>query len=165
MLTQSQIKNIYTYNQKTGDFIRLNSSYRNAAKAGSVAGTIRKNGYVQIYIAGKLYYAHSLAWLYMTGYLPKFNIDHIDHNRSNNKWGNLRACETKENAMNASLSKSNKTGFNGVCFSEARNSYRATVTVNRKHIFLGWFSNICDAINARKLANIEYGFHENHGVK
>lgn len=165
MLTQSEIKNIFSYDKKSGEFIRLNNSYRNSSKSGSVAGTINKNGYVQIYIAGKLYYAHRLAWLYMEGYFPEFHIDHIDHNRSNNRWENLRGCKSRDNAMNSSLRKSNRTGFNGVCFSEKRNSYRATVTVNRKQIFLGWFGNLFDAISARELANIKYGFHENHGIK
>ena len=41
--------------------------------------------------------------------------------------------------------------------------YIARIKVNRKHIYLGSYDNLEEAIKARELANINYNFHPNHG--
>lgn len=85
MLTQSELKNKLTYNPETGLFGRKNK----------IAGSLRPNGYIQIGINKKLFRAHRLAFLYMTGEWPKSDVDHIDMDRKNNKWANLREADRK----------------------------------------------------------------------
>ncbi len=34
--------------------------------------------------------SHTLAFLYMEGAFPKNEVDHLNHNRSDNSWVNLR---------------------------------------------------------------------------
>src|SRR5882757_2524557 len=43
--------------------------------------------------AGRIYRAHRLAWLYMTGTfpLPGMEVEHHDANKHNNRWSNLFA--------------------------------------------------------------------------
>lgn len=64
MITQEKLKEILKYDQKTGDFIRIKKTSKPSI-VGSIAGTKGKNGYIQMGINKKRYYAHRLAFLYM----------------------------------------------------------------------------------------------------
>lgn len=98
-LTQEYLKSILHYAPETGIFTWI-VCLSNRAKIGSIAGTIRNNGYSKINIGGQLYYAHRLAWLYMTGKWPKEHVDHKDNVRANNKWKNLREATYSQNNKN-----------------------------------------------------------------
>ena len=128
------------------------------------AGTTVKAEYLLIRINYIGYLAHRLAWVYMTGEWPTTQIDHINHSGSDNRWINLRDVSSSENSRNSSKYKRNKSGFNGVHFYKARRKWIAYIKHNSKLIYLGVFEDKEDAIDARKAANIKYGFHENHGV-
>jgi len=39
----------------------------------------------------------------------------------------------------------------------------ARIEISGTRIFLGYYATIAEAAAARAAANIEYGFHENHG--
>ena len=54
------------------------------------AGEIGSDGYLHIEIDGQDCLAHNLAWLYMTGEWPPGEIEHIDGDKLNNAWANLR---------------------------------------------------------------------------
>lgn len=135
-LSQQMVRELFVYNPKTGLFINRKS--RGAAKKGSISGTVNTLGYVQIQIAGKLQYAHRLAFLYMTGRWPD-QIDHIDRVRNNNAWSNLRESTQAENTLNTSLRSDNKTGVKGVIFDKSRNLWRAEIAVNGVTKYLGRF--------------------------
>lgn len=78
-------------------------------KNNRVAGTLRKNGYIQIKVNGKFYYAHRIAWLLMFGAFPKYEIDHIDGDKSNNKRDNLRDVHHATNLSNRHRKSSKNT--------------------------------------------------------
>lgn len=161
ILTQDQLKQKLHYNPKTGLFTwRIRPSRR--AKIGDIAGYLSTSGYIRIGISGNSYKAHRLAFLYMTGTFPK-SVDHIDHNRSNNEWENLRAANHKINSHNRSLNFNNTSGFNGVVWDGDCKKWRASIFVEGKRIHLGRYINQTDAIEARKAANFKYSFHPNHG--
>lgn len=162
ILTQEDLKGLFSYNQDTGVFERLKAY--NGAPAGVVSCKPSSNGYLRITINSKLYYQHRLAWLYMTGKWPSIQIDHIDHNKTNNRFYNLRLVSYNENARNKKLSKANTTGITGVYWREDRNKWQATISANGKYKYLGDFKDINDAIIVRKNAEIKYGYHDNHGV-
>lgn len=51
-------------------------------------------------IHGYHYKASRLAWLYMTGEWPKYEMDHINHVKDDNRWVNLRDVTPAENCAN-----------------------------------------------------------------
>jgi hypothetical protein len=100
------------------------------ATAGSLAGSVRKDGYCRISIDGKFYLAHRLIWLWHGHELPeKIEIDHIDRNRSNNNIDNLRLATRNQNERN----KVRK----GYRFEAGK--WRAKITINGKDKHLGMF--------------------------
>jgi hypothetical protein len=160
-LTQERLKELLHYNPETGIFMRV-KGVQGAAK-GAIVGSPDKEGYLRVgidYITHKL---HRLAVLYMEGEFPANDMDHINHVRDDNRWKNLRAATKAENAMNISLSPRNTSGFCGVAWDKKGCRWAARITAAGKTMHLGNFLEIEDAIDARKAANIKYGFHENHG--
>ena len=133
------------------------------AKVGFIAGSINSDGYLNIIVCGKHYKAHRLAFLYMTGGTPN-QVDHINHDRKDNRWENLRPANNKINQQNQSKYKNNTSGYTGVVWSKSNKKWQAQIKSNGKNIHLGYFKKIKEAVLIRKAAEIEYGFHENHGA-
>lgn len=85
-----------------------------------------------------------------------FETDHINHNRLDNRRKNLRSVTTQQNQRNASLAKNNKSGFIGVHFYKRVNKWIAYIWKDYKKIHLGYFTNLEDAILARRDAERKY---------
>lgn len=134
-------------------------------RVGDEAGSVNDQGYVLIRINRIIYRAHRIAWIMIKGYSPEGEIDHIDGNRSNNSWSNLRDVPRLENKRNQGKVTTNTSGHNGVMWYKAGQKWHAQITVEGKTIHLGYFEKIEEAVKARKQAETEYGFHETHGEK
>lgn len=96
-------------------------------------------GYGQINIGGRLVRAHRLSYEWAHGPIPDgMMIDHICHNPSCVRPDHLRLATDKQNAENLGVCRSdNKSGFRGVSWSKASNSWRATVTHNGRQYWCG----------------------------
>lgn len=114
---------------------------------GDVAGSMDNEGYWRLCVNGQRYGAHRLAWLYMTGTLPKEEIDHIDTNPLNNSWGNLRKATRRQNVANTSMRSDNWSGFKGVSWSKKHRRWVAQANIGGKRKWLGYF---LDARSAHK---------------
>lgn len=147
MITQFELKQILTYDSKTGLFHN---------KEGSIVGHRNPLGYVRIYIKSKLYSASRLAWLYETGEWPKKEIDHINGVRDDNRFDNLREASRSQNCYNKSLMSNNTSGHKGVSWRKSGSCWQAIITVNKKQKHLGYFSDLNEAIEARKKAEKTY---------
>jgi HNH endonuclease len=112
-IKHSELLRIIHYEPITGVFRWLVAINKKAVIGRNVGGVNKSLGYVVLGIAGKRYYAHRLAWFYMTGAWPDM-IDHRDGDGLNNKWENLRIASKRENAMNSKKSATNKSGYKGV---------------------------------------------------
>lgn len=85
-------------------------------------------------------------------------VDHINHNRLDNRRSNLRLCTHAENGRNLPLKKNNKSGFTGVLWDKNRNKWAASIKIMFKNKHLGRFEHIEEAISARLFAeNYYYG--------
>jgi hypothetical protein len=125
---------------------------------GSAAGQKSEAGYVLVGLWGRLYRAHRLAWLLMTGAWPVAEIDHINGDRSDNRWSNLREATSSQQKMNASIRSDNKSGCKGVSFRPDIGKWHSRIVLDGKTKLLGNFSLLSDAIVARKNAE-----KANHG--
>ena len=142
MLTAERLREVLHYCPETGEFTIKVSRGSRTAPVGAKTGTINKNGYVVIGIDSKVYYAHRLAWLYMTGEWPSSReIDHRDLDRSNNKWINLRQASSSQNKGNKKVRMDSRSGIKGVMIS--RNGKGWVVRAARRHI--GTFYSIEDS--------------------
>jgi len=135
----------------------------NTEFSGNAAGTLTSLGYIRINISGKHYRAHRIAWLLHYGAWPQNHIDHINGNPSDNRIVNLRDVSNVENHRNKKLPITNTSGTIGVYWDRRESKWAATIKVNGKRLSLGRFTLKSDAIAARQQANIQHGFHENHG--
>ena len=147
------------YNQETG--ILTWKVARSGIAVGDVAGGLN-HGYLQFRFYFKKYQAHRVIWLMMNGEWPD-QIDHIDHNPSNNKLDNLRNVNHLGNSKNMSLFKNNSTGVCGVKFRKDIDKWSSNIGVNGKRLSLGSTDAFFDAVCWRKSAEIKYGYHINHG--
>lgn len=107
--------------------------------------------------------SHRVAWFMYYGEWPAGHIDHIDHDGTNNRISNLRDVSHGENLKNARKSKANKSGVTGVYWNTNAKKWHASIGDSGMVKYLGLFDNLEDAAKARKDAEAELGFHENHG--
>ncbi len=136
----------------------------NAAHAGQEAFTALDGyGYLHGRIFDRPYKAHRIIWLLHTGDWPVMHLDHINGKRSDNRVVNLRAVTRTENMMNQRIRSDNVSGVIGVCWDQARAKWMAFISTGHKRKNLGRFDDLDDAVAVRKAAEIEMGFHPNHG--
>lgn len=160
MITQERLKQNLFYDKHTGIFTwKIRKS---GVTFGNNAGYI-SDGYMLIRIDDVYYRAHRLAFLYVFGRWPKEEIDHVNHVRDNNMISNLREVSHAENQKNRSMHKNNSSGVTGVSWHKKRNAWQSLICYEGKKIHLGLFENFQEAVKTRKLAEIRFNFHQNHG--
>lgn len=167
MITQQKLKEHIHYCHESGAFTWIKST-SNRAPSGSSAGTIKadpasRTEYLVIKLFGVFYRAHRLAWLYMYGEFPDGDIDHENGVGTDNRILNLRVVTHIVNHKNMPLRSDNNSGVVGVSFDKQRNKWSAEIRDNRKKVFLGRFEDFDAAVQARKAAEVKYGYHSNHG--
>ena len=154
-LTAERLRDALDYNPETGEF-RWKSP-RKKVVVGSIAGCVSSDGYRRIRIDGDRYRAHRLAWLYVNGRWPAFDIDHINGLRADNRIENLREARRGENNQNKrSPQTNNKSGFLGVTRRKDTGRWRAAIMISRKHISIGDFETPEEAYAAYLKAKAEF---------
>jgi hypothetical protein len=83
-----------------------------------------------------------LAWIYVNGKYPENFIDHINHNKSDNRIDNLRNATREQNSFNTKKANFGKNKIKGIFFNKNNNKWRAVITTFGKTIHLGYFSNL-----------------------
>ncbi len=93
------LKSIIQYDRKTGVLRRI-FDYGTCRPCNVVLNSVSKDGYIKVGVFGKTYSAHRIAWFYVRGRWPVGDIDHIDGNKTNNAFSNLREVSHSVNIQN-----------------------------------------------------------------
>jgi hypothetical protein len=137
----------------------------NAAFSGKPAlNYLDPNGYLSGRILGKPVKAHRVIWAMANGRWPLM-IDHINGIRDDNRLMNLREATCRENSKNVGVKQSNKSGTVGVCWDKQTHKWLAYIKDDGKHLNLGRFEKLHDAIHARRSAEVSLDYHPNHGQR
>lgn len=99
-------------------------------------------------------YAEFLKWSIDNGYKEGLTLD-----RKNNSLGyspnNCRWVTRKEQVINRRVFGNNTTGYAGIHFHKKNKTYTATISIDKKRIYLGSFKTIKKALEARNQYIIE----------
>lgn len=156
MINQTQLKELLRYDPNTGVFTWLKRiSIR--INVGKQAGKVNAQGYRVIGVRGKTYRGARLAWLYMTGAWPD-QVDHINHDRLDDRWCNLREVDHPTNHRNLSLFKNNTSGRCGVSFLPRDRLWLSGNQVKNRQ-----FKHKSSAVAYRVMMEQAFGYHTNHG--
>ncbi|ELP9742246.1 HNH endonuclease [Salmonella enterica] len=156
---------IFRYDEDTGN-LHWNIP-RRGHKPNAVACTKHSRGYLQLGHKGKKYFVHRVIWdlIYPEDKLkPGEEIDHINHDKTDNRRCNLRKVPHKDNARNMPLNPLNTSGVTGVVWRKNEGKWQAQLRRNDTCIYLGSYSTFEEAVAVRKMAEKEFGFHHNHGA-
>lgn len=127
--------------------------------------SVQSSGYRSGSIWRVHYAAHRVVWAMVHGEWPVGQIDHIDGDRLNNRPGNLRDVTHRQNTMNRGIRRDNTTGVVGVVRHRRTGSYDASISDGGRKVHLGCFTNLDAAREARRQAEVELGYHPNHGQR
>lgn len=78
-------------------------------------------------------------------------VDHLNGDRLDNRRANLRLCNNSQNGFNRDVPAHNKTGYKGVSWNTYRTAprpFQASITVNRRKIYLGSYATAQEAARA-----------------
>jgi hypothetical protein len=146
-LTAERVRALTNYNPETGEFTWAVS--KGAAKAGRpVGGKHRAKGYGDVVIDGVRCAVHRLIWFRETGEWPRFEVDHINGVRDDNRWANLRDVPAGVNRQNQRWAHRRKrAGLLGAHLTKG-GRWQAAICHNYKQIHLGFFDTAEDAHQA-----------------
>lgn len=146
--TQEELKSLFHYDPQTGVFTHRTT--RGKGKAGDVSGKVNCHGYVEMRVFNKLFGAHRLAFLYMAGAIPErpYTIDHINGDKKDNRWSNLRVADYYQQSWNSPAHKHNKSGLKGAWPCKATGRWQSMLQSGPRRIWLGRFDTAEEAHRA-----------------
>lgn len=155
----------YKYFTLMDDNLYWRVGQRKGKKAGWVERTKkRKAEYYRVSVDGKPYYIHRIVYEMRIGPISRgMQIDHINGDGLDNSKLNLRLVVEGENNRNMPMQSNNTSGAVGVEWCKKTCKWVASISSNRKKVYLGAYVEFSEAVVVRKKAEKEYGYHENHG--
>ena len=152
-LSHDRLVKVLSYDPETGHFFwKLSGKGRKIVEQ---AGRVMQKGYRQLSLDYRQYLEHRLAWFYIYKQWPKYQIDHINEIKTDNRISNLRDVGQTTNLLNQSKpQKNNISGLRGVSFFKRNGKYRAQLMISGKQHHLGYFDTAENAYQAYLLAKV-----------
>lgn len=152
--TREFLLTLFSYDPKTGIVTRRIA--RAQMKAGTSVGTIDGKGYLHVNVLGKYIRVHRLVFFLMKGWIPEI-VDHVNRDKRDNRWANLRACHCwKDSAGNSSLAKNNTSKLKGVSLNRRSQMWHAQIKIWGKQTCIGRFDTAIEAARAYDKAAAEH---------
>lgn len=161
MIDSATLRSLVKYRPETGEFVRLVGSGKGAKLGAITLGTLdSSNGYRRLCVGGRRYYAHRLAWLYVTGSWPEKQIDHRNLDRGDNRFSNLRPATNAQNNQREKARADSETKVLGVSWHKRAGKYVSQIGHEGQTRYLGLFETIEEATAVRRTA--EVSLHSHH---
>lgn len=170
--SQEELKATFKYDPESGDLFKRPFTdsigrYQTRYSKSPIRNVLTNEGgksYYRTKITGKRgeVLVHRIIFKMLYGVEPE-SIDHINGNGLDNRMVNLRGCTHSENHRNVKRAVNNSSGVTGVSRSRDKLRWRVRIRVGKNDINLGEFKNFDDAVRVRRQAEIDYGYHPNHG--
>lgn len=152
-----EVRRLLEYCPETGVLTWTGRHSIRIPHAGATAGTIDRLGYVLISIKYRRVRGHTLAWVLMTGEYPTGEIDHINGDKGDNRWANLRDTDHDRNMQNLKAAKrNNPTGLLGVTSHSNGKHFTAQIQAGGRRRYLGCFGTPEEAHAAYMAAKKQY---------
>jgi len=144
-MQRRELEKHVSYDPETGTFrwLRLDSK-----RIGKQAGYIDKKGYRRIEICNRAFMAHRLAWFYMTSQWPKYSIDHINGDKDDNRFCNLREATNAENKRNGPPRIDSRSQLKGIYRDNRTGRWvvKLQLAGDNRQSYCGTFTELADAI-------------------
>lgn len=134
-----------------------NKTSRGKAKKDTLAGYVAEDGYRRACVDGKYVYIHRVVWHMLTSKeIPDdLFIDHIDGDRLNNSFENLRLSSAQENQYNKFRQANGTSKYKGVWFDAKKNYWKASIRYADRRHYIGQFETELEAAIAYDKLAIE----------
>lgn len=165
MITQENIRHFFEYDPETGVLVRVAKVNRHNGltyPCHVVVSGDNGAGYSRVEVCGQRAFAHVVIFILMVGRHPE-SVDHINGDKQDNRWANLREVSHGENMVNKGVYKNSPFGVPGVSFKHG--SYVAAFQMNGERFHVGSFPTLDAARVALITARSGKGFHNNHGAR
>lgn len=121
-------------------------------------GNLRSDGYRAVSVNDRLYLAHKIVWCLTRGRWPVKALDHINGKRDDNRPENLREVTNSQNRRNIWAKSKSASGVYGVNWIKRDQRWKVHISDNGIKIYLGYFSDLQDAIDCRRRAEKRLGY-------
>lgn len=159
----------FSYDPETGTVTCLRR-WCDKIKEGKEVGSPDQNGYLFVSFRKIRYQLHRIIYRIVTGVdLGDLEVDHINANKADNRWENLRRARPSQNQHNQKTPRNNVSGVKGVSRYSRTNQWQThvSVTVNGKQFkkYLGLFSDVAVAGEVVRVAREKlHAEFTNHGT-
>ncbi len=133
-------------NTKTGRILKANLSSNTYLTLALSKNGVRKSFSVHVLVAHE----------WVENPESKRCVDHIDGDRTNNNYENLRFATHSENSRNMKKHADGSSIYKGVSYHKASNKWYAQMRINGKQTYLGYFEDEREAAEAYNTAAIEH---------
>lgn len=149
-LTQERVRELFDYDPETGS-LSWRISPTNNVNIGDEVGCI--SDWCRVANIGyRIYKVHRIIWLYVYGYFPEHEIDHINRNPYDNRLCNLRESSHSCNCRNQKNRIDNTSGVKGVSWHKQAKRWRVRIFFNKKEYLCGMYKHFHNAVCARLAA-------------